>query len=62
MRYKWVKNTKILVAAIVFLCFCFVGSPAQKKISPAVNQKIEKLLADTTAALEVGDFARAKLI
>lgn len=62
MRYKRDKNTKILIAAIVFLCFCFAGSPAQKKTSPAVNQKIEKLLAETTDALQAANFARAKTI
>ncbi len=57
------KNTKILIAAIVFLCFCCAGSLAQKKSpSGAVTQKIEKLLADATAALQAGDFAQAKLI
>lgn len=62
MLYKRDKNTKILIAAIVFLCFCCAGSSAQKKTAPADNQKIEKLLAETTAALQTGDFARAKLM
>ncbi len=62
MRYEWEKNTKILITAIVFLCFCFNGSPAQTKPSAVNNQKIEKLLAESTAALQTGDFIRAKTI
>ncbi len=62
MLDKWDKHTKILIAAIVFLCVCCAGSSAQQKTSSAVDEKVERLLAETTAALQTGDFARAKLI
>ncbi len=62
MRYKPEKNTKMLIAAIVFLCFCFGIASAQIKSSARDAKKIEKLFADSAAALEVGDFARAKII
>ena len=62
MRDKREKNTKILIAAIVVLCFCFSSGLAQTKPSAAANQKIENLLAESTAALQAGDFAKAKTI
>ncbi len=62
MRYVRKKNTKILIAAIAFLCFCFDGSSAQKKTPPSDPQKIESLLAESTAALQTEDFVRAKTI
>ncbi len=62
MRYKWEKNTKILIATSLFLCFCFNNSPAQIKSSAVNTQKIEKLLAESTDALQTGDFIRAKTI
>jgi Tfp pilus assembly protein PilF len=62
MRYRREKNTKILIAAIVFLCFCSVSNPAQTKPSTVNTQKIEKLLAESTAALQTADFIRAKTI
>ena len=62
MCYQWEKNLKILFAAIVFLCFCTGINPAQTKLSPVNTQKIEKLLAESTAALQTADFIRAKTI
>jgi Tfp pilus assembly protein PilF len=62
MRYEREKNTKVLIAAIVFLCFCFGSSLAQTKSSAVNTQKIEKLLAESTIALRTGDFIRAKTI
>ncbi|CAA9383605.1 MAG: hypothetical protein AVDCRST_MAG74-548 [uncultured Pyrinomonadaceae bacterium] len=62
MRYKPEKNTKILIAAIAFLCFCFNSSSAQTKSSAVNAQKIETLLAESTAALQAGDFVWAKKI
>jgi Tfp pilus assembly protein PilF len=62
MCYQWEKNLKILFAAIVFLCFCTGINPAQRKLSPVNTQKIEKLLAESTAALKTADFIRAKTI
>lgn len=62
MRDKREKNTKILIATIVVLCFCFSTGLAQTKPSAAANQKIENLLAESTAALQAGDFAGAKTI
>ncbi len=63
MRDKRKKNTKILIAAIAFLCFCFnADSPAQKKNSPAKTQKIESLLTESAAALQAEDFVRAKTV
>ncbi len=62
MCYKQEKNTKIFIATFVFLCFCFNNSPAQTKSSAVKNQKIENLLAESTAALQTGDFIRAKTI
>ncbi len=62
MRYKWEKNTKILIATSLFLCFCFNNSPAQIKSSAVNTQKIEKMLAVSTDALQTGDFIRAKTI
>ncbi len=56
------KNIKIFIVAIAFLCFCFNHTPAQTKSSTVNTQKIEKLLADSTAALQAGDFIRAKTI
>ena len=60
MRYERKKNTKVLIAAIVFLCFCLNSSPAQTKSPPVNNQEVENLLAESTAALQTGDFIRAK--
>ncbi len=64
MRYEQDKNTKILLTAIVFLFLCCNGSSirAQKKTSPANTRKIENQLTETTAALQAGDFVRAKTI
>ena len=62
MRYEWKKNTKILFTAIIFLCFCFNSNPAQTKSSVLNTQKIEKLLADSTAALQTGNLIQAKTI
>jgi len=62
MRYEWEKNTKNLIAAIVFLCFCFNISLAQTKSSAVNTQKIEKLLAESVAAFQTGDFIRTKAI
>ena len=63
MLYVQKKNTRILITAIAFSCFCFNGnSPAQKKTSPADTQKIESLLAESTVALQTEDFVRAKTI
>jgi len=54
------KNIKIFIVAIAFLCFCFNHTPAQTKSSPVNTQEIERLLAESTAALQTGDFIRAK--
>jgi Tfp pilus assembly protein PilF len=62
MHYEREKNTKILIAAIVFLCFCFGSSLAQTKLSPVNTQKIEKLLTDSASALQTGNLIRAKAI
>ena len=62
MRYEWEKNTKNLIAAIVCLCFCFNSSLAQTKSSAVNTQKIEKLLAESVAAFQTGDFIRTKAI
>lgn len=62
MHYERKKNTKVLIAAFVLLCFCFSGSFAQIKSSAANSQKIEKLLTESTSALQSGDFVRAKAI
>ncbi|MDQ3132669.1 MAG: tetratricopeptide repeat protein [Acidobacteriota bacterium] len=62
MRYEWEKNTKNLIAAIIFLCFCFNISLAQTKSSAVNTQKIEKLLAESVAAFQTGDFIRTKAI
>ena len=62
MRNQREKNTKILIATIVFLCFCFGTISAQKITSPANKQKIEKLLTDSTVALQMADFVRAKTL
>jgi Tfp pilus assembly protein PilF len=62
MCYRLEKNQKILIAAIVCVCVCFGSSPAQTKLSPVNTQKIEKLLAESTAALQTADFIRAKTI
>lgn len=61
MRHERSKNTKILIAFIVFLCLCCSINPAQTKSSvrPA---KIEKLLTESTAALQTGDYVRAKAL
>jgi Tfp pilus assembly protein PilF len=56
------KNTKVLITAIAFLCFSFYSSPAQKKNSAVDIKKTEKLLAESTAALQTGDLAKAKII
>jgi Tfp pilus assembly protein PilF len=56
------KNTKILIAALVFLCFCQTDNPAQKKSSPVDTEKIEKLLAESALALQIGNLNRAKTI
>lgn len=60
MRYNRGKITGILIAAIIFLCFWNTDNLAQAKIPSVKNQKIEDLLAESTAALETGDFIRAK--
>jgi len=62
MGDKRKKNTKIFIAAIAFLCFCFNSSPAQTKSFALNTQKIEKLLAESTAAIQTGDLIRAKTI
>lgn len=62
MRYEPKKNTKILIAAIAFLCFCFGDGSAQIKSSAVNNQKVEKLLAESAAALQAEDLVRAKTI
>jgi len=62
MPYEWEKNTKIFIAAIVFLCFCFHANLAQTKSSAVNTQKIEKLLAESTAALQTGDTIRSQII
>ena len=54
------KNTKILIAALIFLCFCCIINPAQTKSSTVNTQKIEKLLAESINALQTGDFVQAK--
>ena len=56
------KNTKVLITAIAFLCFSFYSSPAQKKKSAVDIKKTEKLLTESTAALQTGDLAKAKII
>lgn len=60
MRYNRAKITAILIAAIIFLCFSNTDNLAQAKLPSVSNQKIEGLLAESTAALEAGDFIRAK--
>ncbi len=62
MRYQRKKNTKILIAAILLLCCCIGGSSAQVKSFVRDAQKIEKLFADSAAALEAGDLVHAKII
>ena len=62
MHFNREKNTKTLIAAIVFLCFCFQNNSAQTKSSARQSVKIEKLLADSAAALAAEDFVRAKTI
>ena len=62
MRHELEKNTKIFIATIVFLCFCINSSPAQTKSSTVNTQKIEQLLAESTAALQTGNFTRAQKI
>lgn len=60
MRCKREKNTKIIIRAIVFLCFCCSFAAAQTKTAAVNSQKIEKLLAESADALQAGDFVRAK--
>jgi len=60
MHYSREKNTGILITAIIFVCFFCNSSSAQAKSSSGSNQKIEELIAESTNALQTGDFIRAK--
>ncbi len=62
MYYKWEKIVKTLIAAIVVFSFCSNSNLGQTKSSAANTQKIEKLLVESTASLQTGDFTRTKAI
>ncbi|MBA3334841.1 MAG: tetratricopeptide repeat protein [Acidobacteria bacterium] len=60
MHYSREKNTGILIAAIIFVCFFCNSSSAQATSSSGSNQKISELIAESTNALQTRDFIRAK--
>ncbi|MEJ7862885.1 MAG: tetratricopeptide repeat protein [Pyrinomonadaceae bacterium] len=60
MHYSREKNTGILIAAIIFVCFFCNSSSAQATSSFGSNQKISELIAESTNALQTRDFIRAK--
>ncbi|MDI1242844.1 MAG: tetratricopeptide repeat protein [bacterium] len=62
MRYDRTKHTKFLIQAAVFLCVCVSIGETQAQLSPAKTQRVDAMLAESTAAFKSGDLNRAKSI